>query len=209
MKTYTIKPEYVDRWTNMIEDEHKPVTEDEIRNLAREWDVPVEDLLEQVEECDEEFDNDPHWYLCDQRVDELFIEPMTAVSAGSAVRELIDAWESLTAHDQDRRTEFYAAYGYLRSGEVLYGDDGYAIAITRREINLNNGSGTWYSPDDVDAIYNGDEMVIDGFGGSWDAIVEMMDDDTRELVSDAYAPCTCEEFLRAYLLVAPGDLIVG
>ena len=207
MKQYTIRPEYADRWTNMIEDERKPVTEDEIRNLAREWDVPVEDLMEQVEECDEEFDNDPHWFLCDQRVDELFIEPMTAVSAGDAVRELIDAWDRLTTHDQDRRTEFYAAYGYLRSGDILYGDDGYAIELHRgNALSLDNGA-TWYGINEIDGIISGDEILDKSV--TWDAIVEMMDDETRELIHDAYAPCTYEQFIRAYLMISDSDLIVG
>lgn len=43
----------------------------------------------------------------------------------------------------------------------------------------------------------------------WDAIVELMDDDTREQVNAELAPCTEEEFLARYLELAPADLIVG
>lgn len=50
MKLYTIKPEYAEYWTNIPEDADKPITMEEIERLAREWDVPVSDLMEQVEE---------------------------------------------------------------------------------------------------------------------------------------------------------------
>ena len=43
----------------------------------------------------------------------------------------------------------------------------------------------------------------------WNAIVQMMDDDTREKVHDELAPCTELEFLIRYLELAPEDLIIG
>jgi hypothetical protein len=43
----------------------------------------------------------------------------------------------------------------------------------------------------------------------WDAVVSMMDDDTREAVHAEIAPCTELEFLAAYLERATDDLIVG
>jgi hypothetical protein len=43
----------------------------------------------------------------------------------------------------------------------------------------------------------------------WDAVVDMMDDDTREAVHAAVAPCTEAEFLAAYLERATDDLIIG
>lgn len=44
---------------------------------------------------------------------------------------------------------------------------------------------------------------------TWDALVNLMDDDTREAVADELAPCTEFEFLARYLEVADDDLIVG
>jgi hypothetical protein len=44
---------------------------------------------------------------------------------------------------------------------------------------------------------------------SWDVIVSFMDDDVRERVHEACAPCTNEEFMRRYLEVAPCDLKIG
>lgn len=52
-KLYTIRPEYVESWTNLPEDEAKPVTMEEIERCAMEWDVPVSELMEQVEEIDD------------------------------------------------------------------------------------------------------------------------------------------------------------
>jgi hypothetical protein len=45
--------------------------------------------------------------------------------------------------------------------------------------------------------------------GLWDAIVNLMDDDTREAVHNELAPCTEAEFLARYLELAPYDLIIG
>ena len=43
----------------------------------------------------------------------------------------------------------------------------------------------------------------------WDAIVNMMDDDTREAIAADLAPCSELEFLEAYLERAADDLIIG
>ena len=43
----------------------------------------------------------------------------------------------------------------------------------------------------------------------WAAIVQAMDDKTREKVCDMYAPETEEEFLRRYLEIAPEDIVIG
>lgn len=43
----------------------------------------------------------------------------------------------------------------------------------------------------------------------WDAILNMMDDDTAEAVHDELAPCTEQEFLARYLEIADHDLIIG
>lgn len=45
--------------------------------------------------------------------------------------------------------------------------------------------------------------------GLWDALVNVMDDDTREEVAAKLAPCTEEEFLERYLALAPADLVIG
>ena len=43
----------------------------------------------------------------------------------------------------------------------------------------------------------------------WDAVANMMDDDTREAVHADIAPCTELEFLARYLELASDDLIIG
>ena len=43
----------------------------------------------------------------------------------------------------------------------------------------------------------------------WDALVEAMDDGTREEVHSAMAPCDELEFLAEYLRKAPDDLVIG
>ena len=43
----------------------------------------------------------------------------------------------------------------------------------------------------------------------WDAIINAMDDDTREHVADELAPCSEIEFLARYLELASNDLAIG
>ena len=67
---------------------------------------------------------------------------------------------------------------------------------TMKNISINNGA-TYTTIED--ALAN----------CSWNAIVQMMDDEIREQVANAIAPCTNEEFLTEYLRRASDDLIIG
>lgn len=52
-KLYRIRPEFYDNWTNSADYERDSiVTENEIKNLAAEWGVSVDDLMVEVEEMD-------------------------------------------------------------------------------------------------------------------------------------------------------------
>ena len=69
-------------------------------------------------------------------------------------------------------------------------------------INLNNGTdGHWCTADEAWPEIEENNL--------WDAIVNVMDYDTREQVSAELAPCTELEFLRRYLELAPCNLILG
>ena len=53
MKKYHIKPEYYDFWFGKESpDPDYVVTQDEMENFSREWDKPVEELMEQLIEID-------------------------------------------------------------------------------------------------------------------------------------------------------------
>ena len=65
-----------------------------------------------------------------------------------------------------------------------------------KNISINNGA-TYTTIEDALANCN------------WGAIVQMMDDEIREQVANAIAPCTNEEFLAEYLRRASEDLIIG
>ena len=65
-----------------------------------------------------------------------------------------------------------------------------------KNISINNGA-TYTTIED--ALAN----------CSWNAIVQMMDDEIREQVANAIAPCTSEEFLAEYLRRASENLIIG
>ena len=46
---YTVKPEHIDSWFTY--DEPTPVTRAEIERLAAEWNIPIDELMQQVEEA--------------------------------------------------------------------------------------------------------------------------------------------------------------
>lgn len=43
----------------------------------------------------------------------------------------------------------------------------------------------------------------------WQALVNVMDDSTREEVAAELAPCSNEQFLARYLELAANDLVIG
>ncbi|MFP2960414.1 hypothetical protein ACLEPN_21985 [Myxococcus sp. 1LA] len=66
-------------------------------------------------------------------------------------------------------------------------------------VSLDNGQ-----------TYRGADAVAGAeLARSWPALVELMDDATRERVHGELAPCTNEEFLARYLELAPEDLVLG
>lgn len=52
MKKYRIKGEFLDYWEGGASpsDPERIVTEEEVRNLARGWEIPAEELMDQLEE---------------------------------------------------------------------------------------------------------------------------------------------------------------
>nr|DAW30417.1 MAG TPA: hypothetical protein [Bacteriophage sp.] len=72
--------------------------------------------------------------------------------------------------------------------------------ITMKYISINNGNTYSTAREIIDEILE---------NNLWNAVVEMMDDETRETVAAELAPCTEEEFLNRYLEIAPADLIIG
>ena len=67
-------------------------------------------------------------------------------------------------------------------------------------ISLDNGN-TWMSASEaMDEIRE---------RGLWEAVVNMMDDEIRNSVCDAIAPCTDDEFLGEYLACSAEGLVIG
>lgn len=69
-----------------------------------------------------------------------------------------------------------------------------------KAISLDNGI-TYMTAEEAMAEINAHNL--------WDVVVQMMDDETRELVHGELTPCTDAEFLARYLEIAPEDLIIG
>ena len=79
------------------------------------------------------------------------------------------------------------------------------IRIFPAQVSIDNGE-HWYTVYDVSDIMPEIEER-----GLWQALVNAMDDDTRETVHALLAPCEDAEFLEEYLYRAPVgmDLCIG
>lgn len=69
-----------------------------------------------------------------------------------------------------------------------------------KQVSINNGT-TYMTAEEAMP-----EIMARGL---WNALVNVMDDDTREEVAAELAPCTEKEFLERYLALAPADLVIG
>lgn len=69
-----------------------------------------------------------------------------------------------------------------------------------KKISLNNGADFITAKEAISEIKE---------HNLWDVVVNFMDDDVRELIHQALAPCSELEFLGRYLELAPCDLIIG
>lgn len=76
--------------------------------------------------------------------------------------------------------------------------------------NLITAFGSKISLDNGRTYMSAEEAMPEILGrGIWEVVVSMMDDETRENVHMALAPCSELEFLTRYLEVAPYDLTIG
>ena len=83
--------------------------------------------------------------------------------------------------------------------------DALNVRIFPAQVSIDNGE-HWYTVYDVDDImYEIEDKHL------WQALVNAMDDDTRETVHALLAPCEDAEFLEEYLYRAPVgcDLCIG
>lgn len=71
MKKYSIKPEYYDLWGAW--EGNDTVTEEQIKELSKEWEKPIDELMEQVEEIEKE---------------ETTMKPTKSMTKSEAIREI-------------------------------------------------------------------------------------------------------------------------
>lgn len=148
------------------------------------------------------------WYLIRETNSDVWADIMKAKNEADAARELIEEYRSIKKfnrlyaihadEDEDGCIDYETADNTIETHESkLY------LHNTTPESRYNYS----YSTDDLDVIFEDEDTLIDGI--SWDEIVSKMDDNTRELVHAAYAPCSNKEFLRNYLLLADDDIYIG
>ena len=72
-----------------------------------------------------------------------------------------------------------------------------------KHLNISNGN-PFYDWAGEEILQHWDEIEP-----LWSALVQFMDEETREEVHLVFAPCTAQEFLLEYLKRAPQDLVIG
>lgn len=133
------------------------------------------------------------WYLIDETNSDSFGECLNTSSKAVAVREMITQWNHLSNYDKKIRRRFYVS--------LTHDIDEVRLSIPSRKISIDNGA--HFSEVDDELMEQIEERNL------WDTIVEFMDNETRELVHAAFAPCSDRTFLKNYLLLANNDLIIG
>ena len=99
--TYHIKSEYLSLWGDETT-EDTIITGDELLRLSREWEKPVEELLEQLIPVPEK-----RWWIVDERETEWFQNPANCSTKEEAVRKARNEFDALSSHDQKLCKSFY------------------------------------------------------------------------------------------------------
>ena len=101
--------------------------------------------------------------------------------------------------------EWTSADGDVFEDVIAKAADALNVRIFPAQVSIDNGE-HWYTVYDVSDIMPEIEER-----GLWQALVNAMDDDTRETVHALLAPCEDAEFLEEYLYRAPVgmDLCIG
>lgn len=114
-----------------------------------------------------------------------------------------DVNELVTAAGMDE--DWTNADGDVFEDVITKAADALNVRIFPAQVSIDNGE-HWYTVYDVDDImYEIEDKHL------WQALVNAMDDDTRETVHALLAPCEDAEFLEEYLYRAPVgcDLCIG
>lgn len=103
-------------------------------------------------------------------------------------------------------SNIYNGWRTYHDGEYLFQEEAQSDSADvpeSRKVSLDNGF-TFLTAEE--AL---DEMKSERCCVTWDALVNLMEDDTREAVHAELAPCTELEFLTRYLELANDDLVIG
>lgn len=163
MKQYSIKPEYYDLWGAY--DGNDTVTDEQIADLAREWEKPIDELMEQVEdqttetteteEEEEEQNMKPeykHIYVEEARRQ---LEARTDRSAWdrAVTEDAIDLLDTVT----DACEQITRKFAETEEGGAAHVNDLFVSRMSLMNI-MKNGAKSWseYSWGGCGLIYDGD-----------------------------------------------------
>lgn len=152
-KRFYVKDEYLDLWGA---DEDTVVTYQEVKNLAREWDKSLDELLDQLIEIE------TTWFVVDDAISasgEIFDRPLHTDDKLEAWEAGMGEWKSLTRSEQDGCDDFYLALSETdRSGHINMDAVTETVGIktpetVRYQINLTDANGATSAIDTVEATY--------------------------------------------------------
>lgn len=134
MRKFKVKDEFIDSWTDHSEStEEIIVTDEEIERLSKEWDVPVQKLMNQVLALDdvygvtvktEDYDpevNEPDWYDSYGEAKEAALE---AIKEEDVVEVVINSADPITGDYSDLHHSWqkdeYGTINEYHNGTLLW-----------------------------------------------------------------------------------------
>lgn len=130
MKRFYIKGENLDQWGSGC-DEETIVTEEDVEQLAVEWEKPIDELLDQLIEIERT------WFVVDDAIStrgEIFDRALHTTDKAEAMKAALGEWNHLTRSEQENRDAFYIAFGDTdRDGHINFETASETISIMKEE----------------------------------------------------------------------------
>ena len=156
MKRFYIKEDYLTLWGSEC-DEDTIVTYQEVENLSREWDEPIEELLDQLIEIE-----GPQWFIVDNALSargEIFDRPLHTDDKMEAFEAAMNSWNYRTDSEKENRDDFYIAlaetnrYGHINDDTVTETVGIKNPPRIKYQVNLTDANGATSAIDTVEATY--------------------------------------------------------
>lgn len=152
-KMYYIKEEYFDLWDC---DEDTIVMYKDVKELADEWEKPIEELLDELIEIE------TTWFVVDDATHakrEIYDRPLHTDDKEEAMAAGMGEWNYLTDSEKKNRDDFYIAYastnryGHIDEETIKEQISMKNPPVIKYQINLTDANGATSAIDTVEATY--------------------------------------------------------